>query len=290
MNNHTQSQHISCILVLFNPVETVLMTINKLVSTGYKVIIVINAAAEPIITALSKIRDLSIIHNTNNLGLATALNMGIKHGFLVNQADFVALFDQDSQPEHDQPLKLVNEMIDQGLKKIACIGPKLMDIKNLSIPYSKDNCPVDNAKPKSIPTSGTVISKQAWHDVGSMMDELFIDGIDHEWCFRAYSKGYQVCVSTQTTMLHNLGDTHLNYFGQYKPVHREPTRHFFIVRNALFLSSLKHLPLKWRVMELIKTIRRIIFYIGVSSDRAKTLQLIRKALKDGLAGRLGPLA
>ena len=291
MNNQDQvainAQDISCVIVLFHPQETVLSTIRTLLSGGYKLIVVINAVAESILLALSKMENLTLIHNVENIGLASALNLGLKQGFLVNQSRFVTLFDQDSQPEATLPLNIAQEMISIGLKTVACIGPQLMDVKNLSAVYGKNNRQMDATVARSIPTSGTVISKQAWQDVGAMIDALFIDGIDHEWCFRAYSKGYQVRVSTQVKMLHNMGDSHLNYFGEYKAVHRTPIRHYFIVRNALFLSSLDYLPLGWRIKELLKTIRRIVFYIVVSSDRPKTMKLIFRALKDGFLGRMG---
>lgn len=283
----TSADTISCVIVLFNPDNLVLSMIKRLHSAGYKVIVVVNAAPESMINALTSIDELRLIHNVSNVGLATALNLGLEYGFTVNESDFVILFDQDSEPEQSLPLQLVEEMLPMGLKTVACIGPQLKDIKNLSAVYGKNNAQLDPTIPRSIPTSGTVISKQAWLDVGPMNDALFIDGIDHEWCFRAYSKGYQVRVSSYLNMLHNMGDSHLNYFGEYKAVHRSPIRHYFIVRNALFLGSLDYLPLRWRVFELIKTIRRIVFYLGVSTDRPKTFKYIIQALKDGLRGQLG---
>ena len=123
-----------------------------------------------------------------------------------------------------------------------------------------------------------------------MMEELFIDGIDHEWCFRAWSKGYAVRVSNRVTMLHDMGDASLNYFGRYKPVHRSPVRHYYVVRNTLYLTRLAYLPLGWRLRELLKTPRRIAAYVLFSSDRWRTVRLIAHALCDGLAGRMGACA
>ena len=53
--------------------------------------------------------------------------------------------------------------------------------------------------------------------------------------------------------------------------------------------KLSFLPLKWRAVEFLKTLRRIVFYIAVSTNRLKTIKLLRRAIADGLVGRLGVL-
>jgi rhamnosyltransferase len=279
---------ISCVVVLFNPKDEVVRTIESLAAAGLGVVVVVNSASDALLREIAAIHSASIINNHENIGLATALNLGIRHAFEVNGSDFVALFDQDSSPSVSMVADLTRELQTSTLEKVACIGPMLVDKKKQSAAYRSNNRQVSRARPRSIPTSGTVIPRDAFFAVGPMMDELFIDGIDHEWCFRASSKGYAVLVSGTTHMLHDMGDAGLNCFGQYKPVHRAPIRHYYIVRNALFLARLEHLPLGWRIGELLKTIRRIAVYLAVSTNRKQTLRLVGHAIRDGLASRLGP--
>jgi rhamnosyltransferase len=278
---------ISCVVVLFNPVESAVGLVRTLVSGGNGVVVVVNAADDSILRELRTIQSVSMLDNKENLGLATALNIGIRHAFEANGSEFVALFDQDSSPEAAMPRDLVTELQASSVATVACIGPILIDRKDVEARYASNDEPHRGDRPRSIPTSGTVISKAAYDAVGPMMDELFIDGIDHEWCFRARSKGFAVLVSQHTRMLHDMGDASLNYFGRYKPVHRSPVRHYYIVRNAIYLARLAYLPLRWRVIELLKTVRRIFAYLVVSSDRRRTFRLIAHAVGDGLAARMG---
>jgi rhamnosyltransferase len=278
---------ISCVVVLFNPQATVVGLVRSLAAAGYGVVVVVNGANEEILREVRAVPSVSVIDNGGNVGLATALNVGIRHAFSSNQSDYVTLFDQDSSPEASMPAALVEELEASGIERVACIGPMLDDKKDQSARYDANNRQRLAECPRSVPTSGTVISQPAFDAIGPMMDQLFIDGIDHEWCLRAASKGYAVLVSARTRMLHDMGDASLNYFGQYKPIHRSPIRHYYIVRNAIYLAKLHYLPLGWRMIELLKTVRRMVVYLAVSTNRMRTARLIACALRDGMVSRMG---
>ena len=276
---------ISCVVVLYHPADSVLTLVDTLVTGGCAVVVVVNGASVEILQKLQATSSVSVIDNQGNLGLAKALNQGIERAFMVNRSDYVALFDQDSMPDADLPHLLAGELMRAG-SQVACMGPQLIDRKNTGARYHTNRVTALD-EPCSIPTSGTVISRAAYGVVGPMMEALFIDGIDHEWCLRAWSKGYSVRVSANVAMLHDMGDASLNYFGRYKPVHRSPLRHYYVVRNTLYLMRLTYLPLGWRLGELLKTPRRMAAYVVFSSNRWRSLRLIAHAVRDGIAGRMG---
>ena len=94
--------------------------------------------------------------------------------------------------------------------------------------------------------SGKVIRLSALEQVGLMMEELFIDWVDIEWCWRARSSGYQIIGSANVVIDHTLGDESRNL--GYREVNlRSPTRHYYITRNAFalaFRSSHLHFGLR----------------------------------------------
>lgn len=281
-------QQIACVVVFFNPAPEALETVSRLASYGYHLVVVVNQAPLDTIQKLHEVQGVYPIVNAANFGLATALNQGIALAFDQLNVDYVTLLDQDSVPDDTLPLALASEWEGFPKNAVACIGPMLKDRKDLSATYAQNDLEFSGRIPLTIPTSGTLIPRQAWRDIGPMLDSLFIDGIDHEWCLRATHKGYQIRLSLTVTMVHDMGDASMKVLGRYKPIHRSPIRHYFIVRNALFLASLDYLPLKWRLVELAKTVRRIGVYLWVSSDRPKSFKLICRAMADGLRGHLGP--
>ncbi len=283
------SNSVVAVIVLYHPATQVLETIRNLLVQVNRVIVVINAASDQILQKIGSMNRVTIIANSSNIGLATALNKGLEFSFGELKSEFTVLFDQDSKPPQEFIEQLVNEFIVSSAHNLACIGPSLKDIKGGSMGYIKNNTQLDIKKPRSIPTSGTLISKKAFMQVGSMMDSLFIDGIDHEWCFRAYSLGFVVKVSDSVEMEHNIGDIGFNLFGEFKPIHRSPIRHYFIIRNSIYLASVPYIPMRWRLVELIKVFPRVFVYSLVSTHRFETIKLIARALCDGIFKKLGPL-
>lgn len=285
-NNKEEINHssIACIFVLYHPETSVLNKLDRFIEFGYSVIVVINAIDQHSLEKLQSKRDLHVINNPNNIGLASALNQGIKYAFDHLNTQFVILFDQDSEPHAELPTQLAREFMAHG-SGLACIGPMLTDIKTRDAQYLAQN----KASVQTIPTSGTVISQEAFIKVGPMMDALFIDSIDHEWCFRAVQMGFKIAVSNKVLMPHNMGELGLNWMGQYKPLYRNPVRHFYIIRNSIYLIKLPYIPLSWRLNESRKIFRRIAIYLWASNDRYRSLRLIYKAVIDGFYSRLGPL-
>lgn len=276
---------IACVFVLYHPEPSALNKLDRFAEFGYPVIVVINAIDHHALENLQSKSHLHIINNPKNIGLASALNQGIEYAFDHINAQFVILFDQDSEPHLELPVQLVSEFMAHDFD-LACIGPTLTDVKSPDARYLDLN----KSSVQTIATSGTVISKEAFAKVGPMMDDLFIDSIDHEWCFRAMHKGFNIIVSKNVLMPHNMGDEGLNWIGQYKPVYRNPIRHFYIIRNSIYLIKLSYIPLSWRIIELLKTLRRVVMYLWISNDRLKSLRLICKAVIDGFLNRLGPLS
>lgn len=280
---------ICCVFVFYYPDQSVTHKLSELAAYGYRIVVVSNGADERIIKEVQLIERVNVIQNGSNVGLATALNQGIAVAFDRLEIRFVALFDQDSEPAVNLPAILANESLEHGLSDVCCIAPQLQDVKSGGAAYRQHNRQAHTDGVKSVPTSGSVISKEAFALVGPMNDALFIDGIDHEWCLRAAAKGLKIIVSKNVTMLHNMGDDAVDWFGDYKPLYSNPIRHYFIVRNAIYLGFYGDLPFRWRAVELLKTLRRIPAYLWASSDRSRSLRLICRGVANGIIGQLGPL-
>ena len=279
---------LACVIVFFNPDPGAIDTVMTLARPDCPVIVVINQATPAVVADLVALPDVHVIQNPCNVGLATALNQGLGFAFDELNVSYALALDQDSTPGTLLPRALANELLADHAGRIACIGPMLLDRKSANVRYAYDQQADNLLLPRTIPTSGTLFTREAWRSVGPMLEPLFIDGIDHEWCFRAYDKGFRVAVSHQTTMLHDMGDAGIRVFGRFKPIHRSPIRHYFIIRNTLYLCSLGYVPMGWKMSELLKSVRRFAVYLLVSTDRTRSLRLMCRAIGDGIRGRLGP--
>jgi rhamnosyltransferase len=278
---------IGCVLVLYHPEELVVDTITRLAGAGYRVCAVINTADRDLIATLETIAGVNLIKNPCNIGLAAALNQGIVCAFDDSRVGFVTLFDQDSSPDCDLPKNLAQELLLLKLTETACISPSLQDKKALDSIYKTGKTSFVAEEVLTLPTSGTLIPRMVYERVGPMKNDFFVDAIDHEWCFRAQRLGIKRLVSSKTSMIHNMGDVAVNWFGQFKPVHHSPLRHYYIVRNHLYLVINGPAPFIWRCQEFFKLLRRIVFYPFASKSPKQSVQLILWAIYDGVAGNLG---
>lgn len=285
--NACDASSIGCVLVLFHPEASVVHTIKQLATFGYYVCVVINAADPSLVLPLETIDGVRLVKNPCNIGLAAALNQGVGCIFEDSSVKFVALLDQDSNPTADLPLRLAWELQSMRATSSACIGPYLQDKKAMDLVVSHTATQSLAEDVPSLPTSGTVIPRAVFEKVGPMKTVFFIDAIDHEWCFRAKKFGVRSMRSCQTSMIHDMGDDSLNWFGRFKPVHHSPLRHYYILRNHLYLAIRGPAPPVWRIKESFKLLRRIAIYPFVSHSPTQSIRMSFWALYDGLTGKLG---
>ena len=58
---------------------------------------------------------------------------------------------------------------------------------------------------KTTITSGSLVSLPAFGTIGPFREELFIDGIDFDYCLRARSLGFEIIITCKPLMQHGIG-------------------------------------------------------------------------------------
>jgi len=276
------------VTVFYNPPDSVLDVFIMFAKHGYFVVIYNNGISRKQLSKLRAYSMIKIVGGGKNVGLASGLNVALQNLWQNQHVDGVMLLDQDSMPDVLLPEKLRHSYIQLSANtKIACIGPRIVDVKKIATDKPSSN--LFFLEKAGIATSGTYMGKAAYFKIGSFMDELFVDCIDHEWCFRARSYGYKVFIDMNCSMLHDMGEIGVNFWGVYKPGYSSPVRHYYIVRNTLAMLRFLYVPLSWKIREIFKTIRRICFYVIVSSDRKSSIKNIGRGIIDGLKGHLGAM-
>ena len=129
-------------------------------------------------------------------------------------------------------------------------------------------------------TSGTIVPRHVFEDIGLMDENLFIDYIDYEWCLRARDHRYKIYTASELILIHKLGDKSINFGLFKKPFHLNNIRHYYIIRNALILINRSYTPLLWKIKHFFKTAYRIPIYILYSTDKIQKALLIFRAIKD----------
>ena len=259
MLNIKSNEKVAVVIVLYNPNTNEIDNVRRIAQDNVGV--VVDNSMKPFMVS-DTIGKMSYICNMANLGIAEAQNIALREILKDNYA-YVVFLDQDSRVAVDYPLQIAKEFsrIDNG--KLAVLGPQVVNSvtgeQYTSAFHKYETSDNGYSLRKHIISSGSCISINALKNVGLMCSELFIDYVDFEWCWRAGSKGYLCCVTSNLQILHHVGQRELS-FGRYKVIISAPKRYFYQYRNYLWLIRKKYVPLQWKCATGIKFFLRLLYF------------------------------
>ena len=106
----------------------------------------------------------------------------------------------------------------------------------------------------AVMTSGNIINLKLSKRVGEFEEKLFIDEVDHEYCYRINEKKLKIARLNDVYLSHNLGEITKKFF--IKSTNHNYLRRYYITRNKLYLQkkypSLKKVYIKSIIKDLIK--------------------------------------
>ena len=184
--------------------------------------------------------DTHIIRNSDNLGIATALNQGARWAESLGY-DWLLAFDQDTVVS-DDIVAALSECYQHfpAKEKLAVIASNYIDVMSgyqLLRPIGDESTWED--VPMAI-TSGSLFSLSVFHAVGPFRDEFFIDSVDFEYCLRALSRGYKVIVARKAFTHHPIGAATMHKLPWRNKTllttNHSPLRRYYMVRNQLVLA------------------------------------------------------
>ncbi len=280
---------IFAVIVSYNPNESNLtLLVNALISSGVTPIIVDNASKEHFSVYCQ------LIKLDSNYGIAKAQNTGIEYALKQN-AEAIIFFDQDSSIADELFIKrLYQPILDKKAKITAPVFTDsargfvypIVDIDKYG-KRTKYYPAIDDAsfKVSNVISSGTMVDVQALTEIGYMVDELFIDYVDTEWCLRAYNKGFDILVIPNARMTHSIGDKTIKLGCFYVPKH-SPFRRYYRIRNAFYLLRQKHIPKLMAIREILFSIVHQGILIAFShGERLAYIQCLYRGSRDGILGR-----
>lgn len=239
-----------------------------------------------------------LIENSINIGLAAALNQGVRLAKQMRpETQWCLLLDQDSEPEKGSidALLLGMEQLRQRGGNVGCVGPMLIDAATgLSHGFHQTTKwfwrrvypPVGSMEPvpcSNLNGSGTLVSINLFLEMGGMDEPLFIDHVDTEWAFRLLSRGYTLWGIPRSIFRHRMGQGSLRYwlFGWRVWPQRSPLRHYYLFRNAMWLMKRPYIPQLWKFWGSVKLALTLLVHCAFDSNRRIQLRCMFKGLRHG---------
>ena len=229
-------------------------------------------------------KNLEVVRNNINVGIATALNIAAKKA-IENDFDLLLTMDQDSRVSENFVVEMLREF--ERDDRIGILSPYIVHIKNPRKPGPAGLVEVATAM-----TSGSVIKLSAHVKVGGFLEKLFIDYVDNEYCLRMKKFGYKIFRNNSVYIYHELGEVKARKFIYKKvfPTNHSPRRWYYRTRNRFYLYKeyKNDFPdyIKFDKMVFIKEIIKILLYEKNKIQKFKMILIGYRDFKRDNFGRL----
>ena len=280
---------VCAVIVSYNPSSAVLKNIAALRTQVGSIVVVDNGSSHEHLAMLRNGRSqcgFELIENGSNLGIAVALNVGVREG-KAKGCSWVVLFDQDSSVEPGF-IHLMLTTIENAPNpsQIGIVCPVYLDT-NTGVIF-----PVQRSKTGEVlsaMTSGSLIPVKVFERIGSFDESLFMDYVYIEFCLRSRRAGYSIVQSPRAVLYHSLGRiTRHRLLGRwFGSTNHSAARRYYITRNRLWVLWQFLRDWSWSPKETRSVIAETVKILLVERDRLAKLKSIMLGFTDALRGRMG---
>lgn len=292
----------AAVIVVYYPsiddVEKIIASIANQVDYIY---VMKNAASDEVVNFLDS-KPVRIIDMHGNQGIARALNAAADQA-KKDGVDFLITFDQDSVavPNHVSGLyQCWLEKEKQGLK-VGGVGPSFYDKRSgekFQYPFYKSEglsvkkiYPADKDKYVEVDiliTSGMLVNVDVIL-INKFLDDLFIDFVDTEWCFRINRNGYQSFGCFDVSMQHELSEAAPQKILGLTLLKYSPLRRYYFFRNCVYVICKSYTPWAFKMRMGISMVIRLLTLWKIDEKPKNSLKMAVKGIFDAVRGKMGQL-
>jgi len=255
-----ENSKIAATVILYNPENDVYENIISYALEVDKLYIVDNSLKynQELIQRLQQLQNIIYINNNDNLGIATALNIGCQNA-LKDGFQWILTMDQDS--------KFINFS-----HYISC-WKKLKEDQNIAILAANTNWNDSIQVPQeaecktleviSAITSANIVNLQKYKEVDGFDDKLFIDLVDYDFSLKMQAINAKVLQLPSIYVKHSLGEVfHRKNLITRKlrsKIEHNPLRVYYFTRNYLYVAK-KHRQHFPKQLGLLKTLNMLFIH------------------------------
>lgn len=270
---------IAAVVVWFNPSVGMTLNLKSYSNLVFKTIIIDNSFDNNIklIEEQGNINNLEYYPLNKNIGVAAAFNLGYKRAVELG-AEWVLTMDQDSS------------FLESHIKNY--LDPNAIHFKEVGVAVYGSNFDGKFSNRmldcNSVISSGSLVSLAA-HKINIGYNEnLFIDQVDHEYCYRLKLLGFRILKLNYISMSHTVGNpiTKKSFGRVFVSYNHNPVRKYYITRNSLYIRHHYRPFAKKYLRTIIMDILNIIF---IENNKYNKLKAIIFGFRDYFLGRMGPI-
>lgn len=272
------------VVILYHPNTDVFNNIKTYINSIDRLYIIDNTEHGDHISTIEKellsLKQCTLLHKGENLGIAKALNLALDHSLKENFT-WLMTMDQDSAFEAKYLKKYLDDFKKLNKENVALVSamhnPKFIN-DNFTNPFEEKEI---------VMTSANIVNINAALSVGGYDERLFIDEVDHSFCFALHLKKYIILENKTVYVKHMLGTP---YMKNNKVKLYPPERLYYMIRNYLYIKERykegHQLFFKKRDMYLFTFFAKHFLY---GKQKLKQLNMLLNGIKDYNKKRFGKL-
>jgi rhamnosyltransferase len=284
----TPTARVCAVVVTYNPSPLFVENVAALSTQVDRIVVVDNGSSSETEVHLGGVESrygCKVIRNHQNLGIAAALNIGVKYATEAG-CDWVVTFDQDSRVS-DGFISLMLETYRQAPhpEKIAIVAPSYVDRESR---VRRKVLRASNGDVLITMSSGSMMPVSAIQSVGAFDESLYIDYVDTDFCLRARRKGLLI-LQSPAVLFHSLGrTTYHRLFGRnFYVTNHSAGRRYYITRNRLRLLARYRMDRSWARRECREILTENVAVLLVEDHKWQKVRAIIQGAVDALRGKTG---
>ena len=278
------NKRISATVIWYNPDDENIKNIRTYIDYVEKLYIIDNSKEnnKKLADSLNNLKT-EYIYNDKNLGIAKALNLACEKAANDN-FEWLLTMDQDSSFDSNSIKSYFRTFEKMTKNNVGIISPRHI-LKNDIDKFSDDK---ESIEIDHVMTSGNLLNLKIWEEIVKFDENLFIDEVDSEICFRIIENGYKVIQLNKIRMFHELGNLEKKNFFTRKisVLNHNHIRKYYIMRNKFYMLK-KYKKYRSRyIYYILNDFFNVIFY---EKDKLRKLKYMFKGIADFMKSKMGEL-
>jgi len=236
----------------------------------------------------------TVLRLGQNLGIAAALNAGLAFAHERGYR-WLGTFDQDSRATTTMIARMIETLQSYPqAERVAVVAPVQRE-HELDIGYAGLHTLVAGRDWRLLAmamTSGNLVNVAAAMAAGGFDATLFIDYVDHEFCFRLRRRGRQILEASNAILIHSLGKMEVRKFLWKRPriSHHPPVRRYYITRNRVIVWRQNwRFDWGWTWRDVRNFLYEIAYIVLWEKQVPAKLWMMVRGICDGLRDVRGPI-
>jgi rhamnosyltransferase len=290
-DNTNKLEKICAVIVCYFPEDSLLENVQQISKQVDQIILIDNGSPANFKPLFKQIEAQGhrIIYSPTNLGIAAALNIGFFHAQKMGFS-WVATFDQDSTPVNN-----LTEIMRQTLRKhphphlVALVSCSILD--RTSGRYLRQNLSVHWGEIVTAITSGNLVRISAFETVKGYDESLFIDYVDHDFCFKLLRHGYRVIEASEAILAHSCGSPKIHRLWNfvYFASHHSEIRRYYNTRNRFTVYGRYFwFELQWVIEDFSFFCKEVVKIVLAEDKKIEKIRHIILGLAHCIQGKRGP--